>query len=83
MIYAAENSSTNSGNKKSKDLFKDKVYEDDNTRLLAQNLNFKPLSHPHLEKVLESLTKFCINYAIAQNRFFEKLIVSGAFFSLL
>ena len=50
MLHVAENLSKNSENKKSKDICSwirlDKAYEGDDTRFLAQSLNFKPIVPP-------------------------------------
>ena len=51
-----------------------KAYEDNNTRFLAQSLNFKPIVPPK-----SNLIKFCINRVTTSNDFFGKLSVSGVF----
>ena len=47
MLHVAENLSKNSENKKKQRyLLMEKAYEDNNTRFLAQSLNFKPIVPP-------------------------------------
>ena len=67
--------------KKQRYLLMDKAYEGDDTRFLAQSLNFKPIVPPLnlIENLLGILTKFCINRATKLNVFFEKLSVLDVF----
>ena len=60
--------------KKQRYLLMGKAYEDNNTRFLAQSLNFKPIVPPK-----SNLIKFCINRVTTLNDFFGKLSVSGVF----